>query len=443
MRRGLGTLRRSRNPIQLVFPFWRRTERRIRLFKLTIVALTTVAMLLIMLTNPHGRYAIRSALSRTRWLAYRAIGAETPRAEIEADRHRRRLLGIEQTRANLAQTIADGGPGVERFMKAAHMDPDSAVIRWGNFDQTLVLSSDVFEPDDTGRSYRLKPKTRSIWLIGLSLNRISGMFEIPDEAEPLQAAAPLRARAVPESRQSTNSWGCRGPEPNLSAPLRGIVLGDSVMQGLLVADDETGPACLERLLQIETGAPVSVLNTGVLGYSVEQYYYTLLAFGDRFRPHFVIIGICGNDFGDWDDPASWAEGKYWMDRISQWCRTRDLYYLVVPYPGEDMLLGYRNESVYPGKVSAILNVGGVHYLNPMEAFTDEEIRLRTAAERAGHPVYASPLYNRHLMGDNHLSAKGCALWAEVVRRRMMLFQEWKHPFGAGRDVNTPVHSGSR
>jgi hypothetical protein len=192
------------------------------------------------------------------------------------------------------------------------------------------------------------------------------------------------------------------------------------MQGLLVGDDETPPACLERLIRRMTGQSASILNTGVLGYSVEQYYYTLRNFGDRFRPHFVIVSICGNDFGDWNDDSNWVEAKYWMDQIVAWCRARELPFLVVPSPGEDMLLAFRNESLYPGKVSTIVQSGGVRYLNPLEAFTDEDLRLRI---EAGRPLQHSLLFNRHLRGDNHYSPKGCAFWAEVVWRRMNLIRE--------------------
>ena len=161
------------------------------------------------------------------------------------------------------------------MLKAARMDPETAVIRWGNFDMTLVLSSDVFEPDDAGRSYRFKPFARSVWITGLSLHGASCLFQVPDTPEAIAACAAAGGRHVPGSIQTTNSWGCRGPEPDPRAPFRGIVLGDSVMQGALVGDDQTPPACLERELAKRTGMRVSVLNTGVLGYSPEQYYHTL------------------------------------------------------------------------------------------------------------------------------------------------------------------------
>ncbi len=164
---------------------------------------------------------------------------------------------------------------------------------------------------------------------------VQAMFEIPDTPEARRLGEEVGGRVVPESVQTTNSWGCRGPEPDPSAPIRGIVLGDSTMQGLLVGDDQTPPFRLEARLKAELGVPVSILNTGHLGYSPEQYYHTLLAYFDRFRPQFVIIGLCANDFGDMKDPKNWSETEHWLDAISQFCRSRELEFIYVPLPVEE------------------------------------------------------------------------------------------------------------
>jgi hypothetical protein len=99
---------------------------------------------------------------------------------------------------------------------------------------------------------------------------------------------------------------------------------------------------------------------------------------------------------------------------------------VVPFPGEDMLLSFRNESVYPGKVNEFVAAGGAHYVNPLEGFTNEDLRLRFERLRAGTSRPSSDLYNRHLAGDNHFSPKGCALWAEIVGERLLLVRELEH-----------------
>ncbi len=74
-------------------------------------------------------------------------------------------------------------------------------------------------------------------------------FLVPDGPGLADAIRGTPAMPVETSRQTTNSWGLRGPEPELDAPLRGIVLGDSFMQGMFIGDDETPPECLRRYLQ--------------------------------------------------------------------------------------------------------------------------------------------------------------------------------------------------
>ena len=91
-----------------------------------------------------------------------------------------------------------------------------------------------------------------------------------------------------------------------------------------------------------SSAKVSVLNTGHIGYSLEQYDQTLRALGDRFRPHYVVISVCQNDFGDLNDPASWSEGEYWLDQIVELCRHREWQFLFVPLADEFAILGPRN-----------------------------------------------------------------------------------------------------
>ena len=110
-----------------------------------------------------------------------------------------------------------------------------------------------------------------------------------------------------------------------------------------MADDQTPPVRLEATLSKDLGVPVSILNTGHLGYSPEQYYYSLIEYFDRFRPQFVVISLCANDFGDMKVEESWRESEYWMDLIAQFCRTRHVQYLFVPLPVAINLIGMRNE----------------------------------------------------------------------------------------------------
>ncbi len=108
----------------------------------------------------------------------------------------------------------------------------------------------------------------------MGLSGFSGaakFFLVPDGPGLADAIQGLTARPLETSRQSTNSWGLRGPELDLTAPLRGIVLGDSFMQGMFLGDDETPPECLKRYLQAATpanGGPTARIVFGRSGFIV-------------------------------------------------------------------------------------------------------------------------------------------------------------------------------
>ena len=155
---------------------------------------------------------------------------------------------------------------------------------------------------------------------------LSDCFRFPTLLGTARRRPPPDAIVDEGSIQNTNSWGLRGPEPDPTAQARGIVLGDSFMQGMFNGDDDTPPLYLERCLREAWKMPVSVLNTGHIGYSPEQYYYSLKEYGDRFRPSssssaFVpttsaTAGPCLRGEGDW-----YGEAGYWLDQIHGWCRS--------------------------------------------------------------------------------------------------------------------------
>jgi hypothetical protein len=309
-------------------------------------------------------------------------------------------------------------------MTYAGLDPEHALARWGNYDVTLMLPSTVFEADDRGRSYRLRPLTRSIWLMNMPQHEgVPMFFLVPDGPGLAEAIRGTPAFPVETSRQSTNSWGLRGPEPDLDAPLHGIVLGDSYMQGMLIGDAETPPECLRRYLQGRLGSRVSVLNTGVLGYSPEQYYHSLIAFADRFPPRFVVVSIFTNDFGDLHKVASrgvgdWDEGKYWLERIADECRARDCLLLIVPVPYVPGMLGKRRPGHYPGRIADVLDLNSLCFLDPVEDFIDAHLDRFIDGVRRGRRPQGCPLFN-DAIGDGHFSAAGAEVWAERVGRRLL------------------------
>ena len=341
------TIGRPAPPRQRELPFLRRRRRLDRAFRAAILLATSLLLLGMILGNRAGRRLGREASRAVRDSVAGSLGIGIDRAEVEGRIHQARLAGIEQAREALRRADREGRPALREFLRAARIDPDSALIRWGNFDWSLALSSAVFEADDAGRSYRLKPHTRSVWLIGLTMAGVRAMFEIPDTPEARRLGELAGGRVVPQSVQWTNAWGCRGAEPDPSAEVRGIVLGDSNMQGVLVGDDQAPPSRLQARLGDELGMTVSVLNTGTLGYSPEQYYHSLAAYFDRFRPHFVVISLCANDFGDMTLDRNWEESGDWLGKIAQYCRTRGVTFLLLPLPVEESMLGTRVTTTYP------------------------------------------------------------------------------------------------
>src|SRR5262249_49333939 len=172
---------------------------------------------------------------------------------------------------------------------------------------------------------------------------VKAFFQVPDRLEAPEIVKAAGAVLVEGSGQSTNSWGLRGPEPDTRAAFRGIALGDSYMHGLFVGDNQTPTECRKLDLRKRLGGPVEILNTGHLGYSPEQYYYTLVEYANKLAPQFVVISIFANDFaGDIKvvlegRGGDWEEGKFWLGRIRDFWHSRGIPCLFVPAPWVNQL----------------------------------------------------------------------------------------------------------
>lgn len=421
-------MRRAR-PRQLAFAFRERRERRRRGFKRAIVVGTLALIVLAFTLIPTGRDLIARAAFASRSAVRGLIGATPDRPTIDAERARTRRRAIEGTRSLYRDIYGETSPAMRRLLEYAGLTPDEAVLRWGNFDKILLLPATVFAPDDSGRSYRMKPSVRSVWLRNVALpHNLAGFFLVPDRPELRPIVAGTGVTILAGSEQTTNSWGCRGPEPDPSAPLRGIVLGDSNMQGLLIGDDQTPPECLARDLARRLGRRASILNTGHLGYSTEQYAQTLHEYGDRFRPHFVLLAPCVNDFGDVGDAmrgrGDWTETKFWLEDIYQYCRTRDILCITAPVPYDHQIVASRLEGGYPGRLNDLGGASSLNWVFPIEDLVDEFARVRLQARRERRTITENPLYNVHL-GDHHFTPLGAEVWARAVGRRLAPLLEWR------------------
>lgn len=421
--RRLFVSRRSPSSRQRVFPYVERSERLHRWFKRAIATLTVLGAVGLLAGTGVGRYACRRVALAAKAKATRLIGLPVDRTLVDEQWRIERGQNVARVKSAYHEIYGRIKPQMRRVVEFAGLGPDEAVIRWGGYNQTMVLPSKAFETDDSGRSYRMRPCTRSVWLKAIDLpdSRVRGFFLMPDSPELPGLIQGTGAYIVPGSSQTTNTWGCRGPEPDVSAPLRGLILGDSNMQGLLVGDDDTPPECLRRELESRVKARVSLLNTGHLGYAPEQIYYTLLEYGPRFRPNFVVFSFCSNDYGNAFDRvpngADIEEGGYWTTQILDYCVRSNLLCVVTPIPNEGQMVSLRFEGRYPGRICDILGVNSLRYCNPIEDFADEHLRILLERQRQGTRPSESPLFNgRHR--DGHMSAIGAAVWGKALGRRL-------------------------
>jgi hypothetical protein len=395
------------------------------LFKTGIIVATALIAAAVVAAVPAGRRRALDVAAKARRSAEAAIGLEPDRAVVAAEWARKRRIGVVQARVNLTNFYNKTTPEIRRLFEVGGLAPGDTLIRWGRADPSFVVSSKVFEADESGRSYRLRPNLRSVWLRQVTPQGAPLMLlEVPDTPEVRAAAGPAGAIVDEGSIQTTNSWGLRGPEPDPEATLRGIVLGDSFMQGMFVGDADTPPLLLEKRLADAWRVPVSVLNTGHIGYSPEQYYYTLKQYADRFRPHFVVVSVCPNDFGDYNDVLagkgdSWDEAGYWLGEIAQVCRSRAIPCVLVPVPVDAQVVNSRRDLYYPARLTHLFPAGPPLYCDPLNDFIDEHLRLVRDGDRRGQRPSTSPLYNLQI-ADNHFSPLGAALWARVVARRLTL-----------------------
>lgn len=395
-----------------------------------IIGSTLVPILLAFIALPSGRYAAYWVETRLRWTVQRVVGLEPDRTEIDADWARKRAYDLEQARKQLAGTFAEYTPNQQELLRFAGMDPEHVLLRWGNFDRTVMLPSTVFEADNTGRAYRFKPNTRSIWVRNFpSKGNVKAYFQVPDVPEAHELVKAAGALLVDGSVQTTNSWGLRGPEPEMNTKWRGLVLGDSYMQGLFVGDDETPTECLKRRLRLSLHDSVEILNTGHLGYSPEQYYYSLVEYGERFRPRFVVVSLFANDFGEFHEVidegrGDWSEAEYWLGQIRQYCMSKGYIVVFVPAPWVNQVDGPTRSAYYPGQICNVLGPTGIEFLDPLPAFANAQLEIMNADRKPGEAIVPNPLFNGRV-GDGHFSAKGCEVWAETVAERLYLLVERK------------------
>jgi GDSL-like Lipase/Acylhydrolase family len=93
-----------------------------------------------------------------------------------------------------------------------------------------------------------------------------------------------------------NSHGLRGPETSYEKPsgtFRILNLGDSVVMGWGVREDDTYGRRLESLLNQEGNSDLhfEVINAGVPGWNLENSFAYLQAEGLKYKPDLILLGL--------------------------------------------------------------------------------------------------------------------------------------------------------
>ncbi len=115
---------------------------------------------------------------------------------------------------------------------------------------------------------------------------------------------PGKAHYTYEHRVEVNSLGLRGAELADKAPgeVRVLALGDSLVYGQGVGDDETLPFLLERELDARApeGTDFTVVNGGLRAYDTRQEMGLLDELGETIAPDIVILFWFKNDVDERD-----------------------------------------------------------------------------------------------------------------------------------------------
>lgn len=123
-----------------------------------------------------------------------------------------------------------------------------------------------------------------------------------------------------------NSAGFRSPEitPDKPAGTKRIaLLGDSIVFGAGVEDEQVAARQLETILRERLGAPVEVINAGVSGYNAVQEVELFFAKVVRYDPDLIIVGYFNDDLATAYRIEEQAEGwpriarRYFLPNVVQ------------------------------------------------------------------------------------------------------------------------------
>jgi len=82
-------------------------------------------------------------------------------------------------------------------------------------------------------------------------------------------------------------------------------------------------------------------------------------------------------------------------------------------------MGRRRQDHYQCRVAEIFPFNTIFFVDPLEDFVNEHLRLTNEGARRGERPSESPLFNGKYH-DGHFSAAGSEVWARALGRRLAL-----------------------
>ncbi len=172
----------------------------------------------------------------------------------------------------------------------------------------------------------------------------------------------------------TNRFGVRGPEVRVDSQReRILVLGDSVVFGLAVLDDETFPALLQHELATLGRAAVDVINAGVPGYDIAAEAALFESVAPALSPREVLLGVSLNDIGE--APRLNAHGVLTQRPVVEspgWLARHSEFYLALAWGWR----AWRNGSLLRPRAS---DAEEKRFWEALDAFVEREHRAFYAA----------------------------------------------------------------
>jgi lysophospholipase L1-like esterase len=133
----------------------------------------------------------------------------------------------------------------------------------------------------------------------VSTGNLKGLVQPSDVPDLVYELKPHRSWLFIGKEVRTNEAGFRGKDFSKDRPRgvkRVVGVGDSVMFGWGVGEEESYMSLLEMALTRRAGGPVEVLNLAVPGYNTIQERAALEHKGLPLAPDLVLINYCLNDW---------------------------------------------------------------------------------------------------------------------------------------------------